>query len=103
MTPLEFYKRFGHETSRLYVGGTFIIHEMYKEWNVDKDELINICHNVDCLKELIEYHDGINGLNKHLSEMKDGELEEVFFDDEPRVMDKAEIRKLIDDYGDLIK
>ena len=38
LTPMQFYKRFGHETSRMYAQGIFLICDMFEEWRIDKKE-----------------------------------------------------------------
>lgn len=74
MTPMQFYKRFGFDTSFYYVGGTFIVHEMYKEWEVDKSELIKLCKINDCMNSLISEFGSIRKLKKEILNLGDNDL-----------------------------
>ena len=65
LTPMQFYKRFGHEASRMYAQGIFLICDMFEEWRIDKKELLKIIEDVtflsngalDELKEILDEED----------------------------------------------
>lgn len=98
MTPSEFYKRFGHETSWYYSGGVFTIDNMYKEWNVDKSELREICKYVS----FIEDHGGKKGFKKMINQMKDNSVDEFVFDGSLMLIHKDVLKDILNKYGDLL-
>lgn len=98
MTPLEFYKRFGRETSWYYSGGVFTISDYYKEWHVDKNQLRAICKMV----EFVEANGGKDGLAKKAHNMKDGEVDEFICDGYPDLISKGDLLQTLDIIGDIL-
>lgn len=94
MTPLEFYKRFGHETSRQYIGGVFIIHDYYSDWMVDKDQLKQIVDVVD----MIDDEGGINEFKLICTEMGEDCLYEFVYDGAPSLLNKVQCIELIKEF-----
>lgn len=80
LTPMQFYKRFGHEASRMYAQGIFLICDMFKEWRVDQNELSEIIRDAGYID-----NGAITELKDILSDEKPSEWHELMYTDDTGV------------------
>ena len=93
LTPMQFYKRFGHEASRMYAQGIFLICDMFEEWRVDKKELSEIIRDVGYIDD-----GAITELKDILSDENPSEWHELMYTDDMGVYSiddiKSELQRL---------
>ena len=102
LTPMQFYKRFGHESSRMYTQGIFLICDMFEEWRVDKGDLSEIIELAQHIK-----NGGIEELREiigeHTDEDGDDYLYELDYTQDYGVYNIQEIKNMLKELVDLKK
>lgn len=96
LTPLEFYRKFGHETASYYIRGIILLNDNFKNWNVDKAELRNIVE----LVEAIEEYD-ISDLEDFLKENDSKAYFEIWVDGGPQMWNIEQAKENLDRYKEI--
>jgi len=87
LTPMQFYKRFGHEASRMYAQGIFLICDMFEEWRVDQNELSEIIRDAGYIDD-----GAITELKDILSDENPSEWHELMYTDDMGVYSIDQIK-----------
>ena len=87
LTPMQFYKRFGHEASRMYAQGIFLICDMFEEWRVDQKELSEIIRDAEYID-----NGAIAELKDILSDENPSEWHELMYTDDMGVYSIDQIK-----------
>ena len=90
---MQFYKRFGHEASRMYAQGIFLICDMFEEWRVDQKELSEIIRDAEYIN-----NGAIAELKDILSDESPSEWHELMYTDDMDIYSiddiKSELQRL---------
>ena len=90
---MQFYKRFGHEASRMYAQGIFLICDMFEEWRVDQNELSEIIRDAGYID-----NGAITELKDILSDEDHSEWHELMYTDDMDIHSiddiKSELQRL---------